>query len=419
MHENLRERIAKQFQDARKRTLQIFDLAEESILRESPGFGFRPILWHLAHTGAFEEYWLLNKIGGENPINERFQIIFDPIKTPREASKNLPSKAEMLAFLNQVRDRAFRVLGNADFDSKNPLLRGGYIFDLVLQHELQHQETLAYLFHLLPLGKVSSFKFQVPSLQRRTTSNEQRTIFYESGEFQIGADTSGFVYDNEIPAHSRFIPAFELERFLTTNAEFAEFIAEQGYERREFWSDEGWQFRERENWQHPLYWKKAGNAWLIRTFSEEKSLNESADLPVYGISFYEAEAYARFRGKRLPTEFEWERAASFNSMPTQENCNFGFHFWNTTPVDNFKPSSDVFDLSGNLWEWTTSDFAPYPNFEPFPYPEYSEEWFDGDHKVLRGGSWATSVEILRPTFRNFFRRHFRIGFAGIRLAQTA
>lgn len=421
MHENLRTARTEQFERTRKRTLEMFELAEESVLHQSPGFGFRPILWHLAHFGAFEEYWLLQNLTKAAPINERFQIIFDPIKTPRESSKNLPSKAEMLQYLEKVRSGVLKVLETADFDAENPLLRDGYIFDLVHQHELQHLETLAYLFHLLPREKVKSPKSKVQSLleYQEMADKVEKAKTFAAGELNIGASGSEFAYDNEIPAHSRFVPAFKLDARLTSNAEFAEFIAEQGYERREFWSEEGWQHRAKENWNAPVYWRKNENDWIIRTFSEEKPLSESANHPVYGISFYESEAYAGFRRKRLPTEFELERAAISNIKSSAKNGNFNFKYWNTTPVDCFKQSSGMFDVRGNLWEWTASDFAAYPNFKAFPYPEYSEEWFDGDHKVLRGGSWATSEEILRPTFRNFFRRHFRIAFAGIRLAENA
>jgi iron(II)-dependent oxidoreductase len=420
MQENLRIARAEQFERTRLRTLEIFDSVEEPILHQSPGFGFRPILWHLAHFGAFEEYWLLQNLTKAAQINERFQIIFDPIKTPRESSKNLPSKAEMIQYLEKVRSGVLKVLEIADFDPENPLLRDGYVFDLVHQHELQHQETLAYLFHLLPLAEVQSLKSKVQSLpeNRESKVEAERMKVFAAGDFQFGASGGEFVYDNEIPAHNRFVPAFKLDARLTSNAEFADFIAEQGYKRREFWSEEGWQHQEKENWNAPVYWRKNENDWLIRAFAEEKSLSESADYPVYGVSFYEAEAYANFRGKRLPNEFELECAALSNVESSTENCNFGFKFWNTTPVDCFGQRGGMYDLGGNLWEWTTSDFAAYPNFKAFPYPEYSEEWFDGDHKVLRGGSWATSEEILRPTFRNFFRRHFRIAFAGIRLAEN-
>ncbi len=420
MSQDLRETIEKRFTAARAKTLEIFELADEAALRQSPGFGFRPILWHLAHLGTYEEYWLLQKYGGRSAVNVSFQRIFDPIKTPRENSTNLPTKSEMLGYLNQVRENVRNVLGNFDFAAEDALLRGGYIFDLVHQHELQHQETLAYLFHLLPTDqKVRSPKFEVQSPKSPDSSvlRHPSSIEIAGGGFTIGASLNDFAYDNEMPAHELFIPAFKLERYLTTNGEFAEFIAERGYQRKEFWSAEGWQFREQENLNSPLYWQKVENDWKIRTMFAEKSLNAMAEFPVYGISFYEAEAYARYRGKRLPTEFEWEKAAS-HKADELENCNFGWRFGETTPVNYFENEAFA-DLSGNLWEWTASDFAAYPNFKSFPYEDYSEIWFDGDHKVLKGGSFVTSQEILRATFRNFFRRPFRISFAGIRLAADA
>ena len=422
MLQDLRETIEKRFAAARAQTLEIFELTDEAALRQSPGFGFRPILWHLAHLGTFEEYWLLQKIGGQNPLNESFQRIFDPIKTPRENSTDLPTKTEMLQYLTQIRENVRGVLDGFDFAAEDALLRDGYIFDLVHQHELQHQETLAYLFHLLPPSvKSQSPKSKVQSPKSDLKFIGNAAIEIPAGNFTIGANLSNFVYDNEMPAHERFIPAFELDRCLTTNGEFAEFIAEQGYSRKEFWSAEGWQFRAKENLECPLYWQKHDKDWTIRTMFAEKSLRDLTEFPVYGLSFYEAEAYADYRGKRLPTEFEWEKAAAENT-PQLENCNFGWRFGETTPVNYFEQQNltETFaDLSGNLWEWTASDFAAYPDFRAFPYEDYSEIWFDGDHKVLKGGSFVTSPEILRKTFRNFFRRQFRIAFAGIRLAADA
>jgi iron(II)-dependent oxidoreductase len=374
-------------------------------------------MWHLAHLGTFEEYWLLQKVANQTPVNPSFQRIFDPIKTPRENSTHLPTKSEMLGYLNQIRENVLGVLDNFDFAAEDQLLRDGYVFDLVHQHELQHQETLAYLFHILPTDKkVQSSKFKVQSSKQPDSSFILLPSAFEidGGNFITGATEMGFAYDNEMPAHELFIPAFKLDRYLTTNAEYAEFIHEQGYQRMEFWSAEGWQFREKENLNHPLYWQKAQDDWQIRLMFAEKSLTELSKFPVYGVSFYEAEAYANYRGKRLPTEFEWEKAASLTER-NLENCNFGWQFGETTPVNRFGNQTFA-DLSGNLWEWTSSDFAAYPGFKAFPYEDYSEAWFDNDHKVLKGGSFVTSKEMLRATFRNFFRRQFRIAFAGIRLA---
>lgn len=425
--------IADEMNSARKETLALFDIARESDLHESPGFGFRPVIWHLAHIGVFEAYWILQRLKGEPSPDERYERVFDPIKTPREESKNLPTRSEMENYLAQVRDRVFRHLERTEFDESDPLRRDGYLFRLVLEHEQQHQETLLYLLHLLNPSKktrpseIEAINKEIPV--RHLTKGEMVTV--DEGPFMLGANGDSFVYDNERPQHTVHVPAFKIDKYLTTNEEYAEFIAEGGYSRREFWSDEGWTWREKEGWRHPLYWKEVDGGWRVQTMFEEGTLRPHH--PVIGISWYESEAYARFRGKRLPTEAEWEKAASWdgerkhkshyawgNEQPSTRLCNFYNHFWGTTPVGSFPDgasASGCMDMTGNVWEWTGDEFSGYPGFEAFPYPEYSEVWFDGDHRVLRGGSWATHASVLRTSFRNFFRRHFRIAFAGIRCAE--
>jgi iron(II)-dependent oxidoreductase len=420
---------------ARADTLKLFDLASEADLHDSPGFGFRPIVWHLAHIGVFEAYWLLQKLKGEPAPDERYERIFDPISTPREESKNLPSRREMEDYLSTVRGRALRVLEETRFDNSDPLLRDGYLFHLVLQHEYQHQETLCYLLHLLPASKkarpvLDAAQSLVPALD---ASPQPEMVTIAAGPFEMGATGDAFAYDNELPRHTLNLPSFRMDRLLTTNAEYASFIAEGGYSRREWWSDEGWTWRERENWQAPLYWQQEADAWRAQRLFDDCSLEPQH--PVTGISWYEAEAYARFRGKRLPTEAEWEKAASWDSAneksrrfawgdeeATPALCNFNNHYWCTTEVGSFPKGASPYgclDMTGNVWEWTSDAFAGYTGFKAFPYPEYSEVWFDGDHRVLKGGSWATRAPLLRNSFRNFFRRHLRIAFAGIRCAADA
>jgi iron(II)-dependent oxidoreductase len=423
-------------EETRAATLALFDMARESDLRESPGFGFRPIIWHLAHIGVFEAYWLLQKLNGENAPDERYERIFDPIKTPREESKNLPTRREMESYLARVRESVLRHLERSEFDADVPLLKDGYVFRLVLEHEQQHQETLCYLLHLLQ-GSKKERPPQIETINRETStalsSLTPEMVRVADGSFVMGAVWDSFAYDNELPPYVVQVPAFKLDRYLTTNREYAEFIDEGGYRRREFWSDEGWAAREREGWNFPLYWTQLTGDWRVKTMFEEGIL--SLHHPVTGVSWYEAEAYARFRGKRLPTEAEWEKAASWDgasnhkgrfawgdSEPSSKLCNFDNRFWGTTPVGSFPDgasASGCLDMTGNVWEWTADAFAGYPGFQPFPYPEYSEVWFDGDHRVLKGGSWATRSSVLRISFRNFFRRHFRIAFAGIRCAANS
>jgi gamma-glutamyl hercynylcysteine S-oxide synthase len=447
------ENIARMLTDARADTLRLFRMADEPDLRESPGFGYRPIIWHLAHIGVFEAYWLLQKIQGLPAPDERYERIFDPIRTPREESKDLPARSEMEEYLRRVRVSALSCLERFDFDSADPLLRGGYIFQLVIEHERQHQETLAYLLQLLDPSKKFRHAASVPAHDgaqgRRSTSLDSaqtgatrdpsttlRTtpdmIYVPAGAFVMGAVWDSFAYDNEYPAREVFVPAFKLSRVPVTNEEFARFVAEGGYERRDLWSEEGWQWREKEGWSCPMDWRREGaGGWSVRRMFEEGALE--ADHPVTGVSWHEAEAYARFAGKRLPTEAEWEKAASWDGErkrrfawgdqePTERFCNFGLTRWGTTPVGSYPAGASFYgclDMTGNVWEWTATPFDGFDGFEPFPYPEYSETWFDGDHRVLKGGSWATSASVLRTSFRNFFRRHFRIAFAGIRLAEDA
>lgn len=423
--------IAQLLEAAHADTLRLFDLAREEDLRESPGFGFRPIIWHLAHIGVFEAYWILQKLKGESSLNEQYERIFDPISTPREESRNLPTRREMEEYLSEVRRRVLKYLEETKFDERDLLLRDGYVFHLVLEHEYQHQETLAYLFQLLDSSKKTRPALAEPEYPFPLSSYTSKEMLQvPAGPFEMGAVRDAFVYDNELPARIVDVPAFRIDRLLTTNEDYARFVEEGGYKRREFWSDEGWSWKEKEDWSAPLYWTRDGKSWRVREMFEEAELQLSH--PVTGISFHEAEAYARFVGKRLPTEAEWEKAASWDAernlkrrfawgdqAPTQQLANFNFNFWGTTPVGSFPQGASpngCLDMTGNVWEWTSTPFEGYPGFKAFPYPEYSEVWFDGDHRILKGGSWATRAPLLRTSFRNFFRRQFRIAFAGLRCA---
>jgi gamma-glutamyl hercynylcysteine S-oxide synthase len=457
--------IAEMLEATRAVTLRLFDtVTREEDLHESPGGGFRPVIWHLAHIGVFEAYWILQKVKGDDAPDARYERIFDPIATPRENSKNLPTRREMELYLSRVRSATLRYLEDAQLDESapSPLLRDGYVFQLVLEHERQHQETLAYLLHMLDPAKkklqgdershstiadgvIAHVSNDAPATQAGapaspTTATVVRDmVTVEAGEFQMGAPWRLFAYDNELPAHTVSLPAFKIDRLLTTNEEYAHFIAEGGYARREWWDEEGWSWRERENWARPFYWTMrnpdgdAARRWSVRTMFEEGALKP--EHPVAGVSWYEAAAYARFAGKRLPTEAEWEKAASWDAemgrkrlyawgddAPTPAHGNFDLRHWDTTPVGSFPAGASrdgCLDMTGNVWEWTSDPFAGYAGFTAYPYPEYSEVWFDGDHRVLKGGSWATHPSVLRTSFRNFFRRHFRIAFAGIRCARDA
>jgi len=429
-HRLNRDEIERQMNNSRRDSLDLFRVVKnESDLRRPPAEGFRPILWHMGHIGAFEEYWILQKIKGDSPISDRYNRIFDPIQTPREDSRNLPPIPEIESYLNTVRERVFNFLRDASPD-RHPLLRNGYIFDMIIEHDCQHQETLCYLLQLLDpeLKQRPQMIDRQPHLHSYSTSDMVRI---EGGEFEMGSRGYPFAYDNEQPPHTLELADFRIDRFPVTNGAFLEFIEAGGYEKESLWSSEGWTWRQENLVECPLYWSKdQNNVWRVQEMFEVSELKP--DHPVMGVSWHEAQAYARFVGKRLPTEAEWEKAASWdaqsrskrrfswgNEAPEKATANFGNRYWGTTPVAAFAKGQSAygcFDMTGNVWEWTSSTFAGYQGFEAYPYKEYSELWFDSDHRVLKGGSWTTSLPILRCSFRNFFRPRFRIAFAGFRCA---
>jgi iron(II)-dependent oxidoreductase len=440
------DQIASLMDESRRHTRRLIGLViDEPNLRRSPGAGFRPILWHLGHVGAFEGYWILQRVKGDSTISARYDEIFDPIKTPREDSTNLPPIPEIESYLDRVREEVLGFLARVR-PADDPLLRDGYVFDMVIEHEYQHQETVAYLLQMLdPKLKVAqtsvcaSDDHLAPPPSSSDPRNEQRLkavsprmVSVEGGPFEMGSDGDPFAYDNERPAHTVELADFRIDVYPVTAGEYAEFIEAGGYRTRSLWSDQGWEWKETNQIYGPEYWSRSDDShetlWRVREMFEETAMR--ADHPVTGVSWFEADAYARFVGKRLPTEAEWEKAASWDPTAGRKRCfswgdelcdngNFGFRNWGTTSVGTYSEGASAYgclDMSGNVWEWTASRFEGYPGFKAFPYPEYSEIWFDSDHRVMKGGSWATRLPLLRCSFRNFWRPQFRIAFSGFRCA---
>jgi len=417
--------------ELRSQTLQLFDLVtSDSVLRREPVPGFRPLLWHLAHIGVYQNYWILQRAAGQPSINPTYDIHFDPIKTPREEARQLPSRAQIELYLNATLQRVEEYLAAAaerPSSGSNGALSASYAVELSLEHERQHQETVAFLLQGLPY----SDKATGPAPPGGTRRQPAGDVLVRGGAVVVGAVPDPFAYDNELPAHTVEVKPFYADRDLTSNAEYAEFVEQGGYNNRAWWSDEGWSWKGSENISLPLYW--SGPPWEEQGFFARVPLR--GDAPVSGISWYEADAYARFRGKRLLTEFEWEAAASWDTShahkhrfawgddrSSEARANAEHRVWGTTAVGAFPAGDSVNGLSdanGNLWEWTSSDFRGYPGFAAYPYPEYSAAWFDGDHKVSRGGSWFSATPLLRTSFRNFYRRQFRRAFIGVRCARDA
>jgi ergothioneine biosynthesis protein EgtB len=306
---------------------------------------------------------------------------------------------------------------------------------MVLEHEYQHQETLAYLLQMLdPALKVKNegVAFRGGKNPVSFSSLTEAMVRVPGGAFELGSRGYPFAYDNEQPPHAVTLQDFRIDRYPVTNAEYEQFVEAGGYRTRSLWSDEGWAWVEENRIESPLYWSRAAadGRWDLQGMFEVTPLPQ--DHPVTGVSWHEASAYARFAGKRLPTEAEWEKAAAWDTdtetrrrfswgdePATPELANYANHNWGTTSVGAHpegRSAYGCFDMTGNVWEWTASVFAPYPGFEAYPYREYSELWFDGDHRILKGGSWTTREPLLRASFRNFFRPRFRAAFAGFRCA---
>jgi iron(II)-dependent oxidoreductase len=456
------DKIASLMQESRDHTHRLLDLViSESDLRREPAPGFRPILWHLGHVGAFEEYWILQQLSGDPSISETYGRVFDPIKTPKEDARRLPPIPEIEEYLKLVRGRVLKALATAG-DRDHPMLRDGYIFNLVIEHEYQHQETLGYLLQILETGtkrKPEGFGShrnaadpdQPPADATAATdpgptpsADSGSMIAIPGGPFELGSRGYPFAYDNEQPPHFIDLPDFRIGKYPVTNAEYAEFIRAGGYQTRSLWDEAGWAWREENRVELPLYWSpgsarfqgaddagaRSQEVFIVQEMFEERPIRP--DAPVTGVSWHEARAYARWAGKRLPSEAEWEKAASWDPIagrkrqfswgddePSPELANFASLNWATTPVSRYPGGRSAYgcwDMTGNVWEWTATVFGGYPGFEAYPYPDYSELWFDGDHRVLKGGAWGTQSPLLRCSFRNFFRARFRHAVAGFRLA---
>jgi gamma-glutamyl hercynylcysteine S-oxide synthase len=418
----LNNEIIERMTRSREATFAILDwVADQEATRTSPHEGFRPILWHLAHIGAFEEFWLLLKGRGEPEINPRYQVIFDPIRTPREESTNLPSRGEMRDYIAKVRSRVEQL-----YSRNTSAVEDLFALNLVLEHEYQHQETLSYLIQMLPLEKKARLA-RDPAPSSNTQPSQGEMVFVPGGSFAQGAGDH-FGYDNEKTRHNVLVEDFDIDRFPVTNSQYLEFVLAGGYGDSRFWSEAGWKWKELNGITAPEYWRHTDGVWESIEMFEQHPL--PLDHPVTGVSWHEAEAYARFVGKRLPTESEWEKAAGWDPEslqmrrfawgdddPIESLCNYGGEWTGTTPVTSFPKGESPYgclDMTGNVWEWTSSTFGPYQGFKAHPYPEYSELWFDGDHRVLKGGSWMTRSPLLRLSFRNFFRPGFRFAFAGFR-----
>ena len=429
-----RARLAELLEDARARTLLLIAPVSEADLRaqHSPLMG--PIVWDLGHIAHFEELWLLRQLDAPVRFGE-MPGLFNPFEHPRatRGALELPTRSAALALLADVRRRVLGRLAGIELDADSPLLRDGYVYHMVLQHEYQHDETILQTLQLKqgePYAAPRSVEFDA-SAPRRSGVPLDGMVRFPGGPVTIGTDDRTVAYDNERPAHTVELEPFRIDTTPVTNGAYAAFIADGGYRRRELWTDDGWAWRTESDARAPLYWREQNGRWHTRAMDRSGPIDPAR--PVCHVSFHEAAAYARWAGKRLPTEFEWEAAASVDpesgakrSWPwgdetiTPAHANVDQLAFDVAPVGTFERNVSPIGchgLIGDVWEWTSSEFRGYPGFEAFPYPEYSEEFFGGEYRVLRGGSWATRAGAIRSTFRNWDYPIRRQIFSGFRCAR--
>jgi iron(II)-dependent oxidoreductase len=408
-------RIAAELGGARDRTLALLDPVPDELLVVQHSPLMSPLVWDLAHIGHYEELWLVRELAGAEPTEARFDDVYDAFKHPRAERPDLDllGPADARDFLDDVRKRALDVLAGADLSEQStPLLAGGFVYGMVIRHEHQHDETLLATIQLIDA-------FAHPSAGdgpgAAGPADVPPEVLVEAGTFTMGTSTDPWAYDNERPAHPVEVPAFRIDTTPVTNAAYGEFVAAGGYDDPRWWTGDGWAWRVEAGLEHPQFWIAHDGGWWRRRFGRVEPLPDRE--PVQHVCWYEADAYARWRGARLPTEAEWERAAQGATWPIDRTPRFGPDEVGAHPEG--ASAAGCLDMLGGVWEWTASDFGGYPGFRAFPYREYSEVFFGPEYKVLRGGSWATAPVAASVTFRNWDYPIRRQIFAGFRCARDA
>ncbi|HLG09785.1 MAG TPA: ergothioneine biosynthesis protein EgtB [Gaiellaceae bacterium] len=377
-------RIAAELDRARRGTDSLLAPLSDAELRRQVSPLQSPLVWDYAHIAYFEELWLLRRLGGAGPLVEAHDDLYDAFRHARDERAGLPilEPSAARAYAADVRECVLDMLDRVELDGDDPLRRDGFVFGMVLQHELQHQETMLQTLQL------RDEPYPLPD-RDEVTANGNGEVFVSAGSFSVGTSTEPWAYDNERRAHELELQPFRIDSTPVTNARFLEFVERGGYEDQRLWGKSGWAWRQAEAVTLPLHWQRSGEGMTRTRLGHREPL--PADEPVHHVSWYEADAFARWTGARLPTEYEWETAARGGAL----------------------------QLTRAVWEWTSSHFLPYPGFAAFPYAEYSEVFFGDGYRVLRGGSWATDPLVARTTFRNWDFPQRRQIFSGFRCARDA
>ncbi|OFX20261.1 MAG: hypothetical protein A2V77_16810 [Anaeromyxobacter sp. RBG_16_69_14] len=411
--------------DARARTLALAAALTPDALLGPRLAIVNPPLWELGHVAWFQEKWVLRHARGRPPLRAGVDALYDSTAIPHDARWELPlpSLRETVAYLGAV-DRA--VLDELAVLDDEQL----YFVRLAVFHEDMHCEAMAFTRQTLGLAAPRFSRSEQPLATAGALPGD---VQVPGGTFLLGAEAGEpFAFDNEKWAHPVDLAPFAIARAPVTQAQFVAFVEDGGYRRKELWSGGGWRWREAIGADRPAYWEPRPSTWARREFDALLPLEPHR--PMVHVSWFEVEAFCRWAGRRLPTEAEWEAAAAGepgpagrlalkkrrfpwgDGPPTAERAHLGAQALRAIDVGALSAGDSAFgcrQMIGNVWEWTASDFLPYPGFIPDPYREYSKPWF-GTHKVLRGGSFATPARLIRNTWRNFYTPDRRDPWAGFR-----
>ncbi|MET8575738.1 ergothioneine biosynthesis protein EgtB [Streptomyces sp. NPDC005012] len=428
--EALRERAEAALSAARRRTALLTSCLDDPELTAQHSPLMSPLVWDLAHVGNQEELWLLRAVGGREALRPEIDGLYDAFQHSRAERPSLPllPPAEARRYVAEIRGRVLDLLEHAPFDGP-PLTAAGFVFGMVAQHEQQHDETML-ITHQLRRGPAV---LTAPDPGPAPAHTGPAEVLVPGGPFVMGTSDEPWALDNERPGHLVEVEPFFLDTAPVTNAAFLAFMEDGGYHQPRWWRPEGFEHLRAQGVEAPLFWRFEGGQWLRRRFGRTEPV--PPDEPVVHVSWYEADAYARWAGRRLPTEAEWEKAARHDPAtgrsrrypwgdedPSAHHANLGQRHLRPAPVGSFPAGRSplgIGQLIGDVWEWTSSDFLPYPGFAAFPYREYSEVFFGPEHKVLRGGSFAVDPVACRGTFRNWDYPVRRQIFSGFRTARSA
>ncbi|CAN5753600.1 ergothioneine biosynthesis protein EgtB [soil metagenome] len=426
---DVKELAARELEKVRLRSLSLVDPVPEQDMLAQHSPIMSPLVWDLAHVGNFEEIWLLRTIAGLPAKDPALDDIYDAFRHARTERTRLKllDPAQSRVYIADVRGRVLDTLEKIELSPANPLLADGYVYGMVIQHEHQHDETM--------LATLQLREGEYPVVEAAPAVPEPlegKEVLVPGGSFVMGTSTEPWAYDNERPAHEVDVDPFWIDTVPVSNRDYLGLIEADGYNDGRWWSERGWAHRQGAGLQHPQFWQKDGSGWSRTRFGRREPL--PLDEPVQHVCWFEAEAYARWAGKRLPTEAEWEKAASWDPAtgtkrrfpwgdagPTPALANLGQQCFRPTTAGAYACGASAAgcrQMVGDVWEWTSSDFLAYSGSTGFPYKEYSEVFYGKDYKVLRGGSWATHPLVIRNTFRNWDHPVRRQIFCGFRCARS-